>query len=220
MLIQLLLVLLLFAVVHLSFIAIAANSMRVGIKKIVFGYGPTLFHRGRLTIKALPFGGEVGVVDSSGSDQFVNRSIDYMEKPFSIQLLIALSGCIASLLVALAADWYVSIDSLVNAVFQIPLGAMFPLSLAQQYLDHIVGVYNEQSASLMIAVIFPKLIVFHLLPLPMSNGGYVVRLVIIKFYGVGSVLAKGFNYFVYLYVAIGISWWVAIAFFLWRHYAV
>ncbi len=216
MLFSLIISVFIFVFLHLGFIAVTAVLFGVGIREFSYGYGLVITRIGRFCIKAIPLGGYVGFVNSNSYEEDENSTGDYAKMPLFIQTLIAMSGCAALLLLIFIVDFELALGSLISAFEQIIFGALSPLKVAQEYLSVLNGVFLKGGFEAIFVLVCAKGIALNLLPLPSTNFGHVVHMIIRKSSGGSGVVQNIFNMFSVIYLAISASWCVAFAVFIYN----
>ena len=170
---QFLLAIVLFMVIHVSVMALCARAFGITIRRIVYGVGPTLLSIGKAQVKLLPFAGSVVLKDTREEDiDDDDRGQDiYNERPLWQQLAVLLSGVAVPLILALgllgAQGWH----SFTGAFAQIIAGALAPLSTAQQLLADGEAFAAAHGFVLVLALVSVKLCALNLLPFGGLNGG-------------------------------------------------
>lgn len=161
----------LFSAIHVSVMALCAKHMAILVLQVVYGAGPTLYARKRLSIKALPFFGNVQMKDTR---EPLHHSDDdwgaYNCQPVWKQVLLPLSGPLLLLLVSVILLGLPGWHSFLAAFAQIIDGALHPLSNAQDYLLAWDGFARSQPFWLVFALLAIKLSAFNLLPFGGLNG--------------------------------------------------
>ena len=170
---QFLLAIVLFMVIHVSVMALCARTFGITIRRIAYGVGPTLLSIGKAQVKLLPFAGSVVLKDTREEDiDDDDRGQDiYNERPLWQQLAVLLSGVAVPLILALgllgAQGWH----SFTGAFAQIIAGALAPLSTAQQLLADGEAFAAAHGFVLVLALVSVKLCALNLLPFGGLNGG-------------------------------------------------
>ncbi|AZZ91418.1 hypothetical protein EUZ85_12005 [Hahella sp. KA22] len=175
--IALLLAVLLYMPLHLTLMAVCARAFGVKVREISIGSGPLLLQAGIVSIRAILLAGYVKLKDTreerdeKGERDDVKPAPDaYDRQPAWIRAVIPLSGCFFVLAFALGVyedGW----RAFFAAFAQIFLGALSPLSVAQEYLREGAAFAASNNFILLFALVATKLSACNLLPLPHMNGG-------------------------------------------------
>jgi len=160
------------ALLHLLGIAVTARLFGVNIVEIGFGFGPKLFNTGKVSVKSLPLGGYVKLLDSrADSIEEHDNKYAFDLKPTWVRVLITLSGCVFVLLVASLFLGKDVIQVFTNSFSTIFSGAASPTGSAQVYIDSAKAYILSNPANLVFSVTAVYFAAFNLFPLPMLNGG-------------------------------------------------
>lgn len=189
----------------------------VGIREITFGMGPPLFQWKKLKVNLLPLMGSVSYVCSENEDKYVDPAVDFNCKPLFFRGFVVLSGCIMTFFIALLADWDVALASFGSAYYQLFTGAISPLDSAQTYLDAFAGSDKSPTSAYFVAVVFPKIVAFQLLPLPILSGGGLVFMAITRWFGSSSTVWKIYSQMAMITFSLYFSWLLALGNFWYRH---
>lgn len=203
--------------VHVSALALGATLAGVAIREIRVGFGPVLLRFARYRIALGPFGGFVKMKDSREEQSVAEPMQDAFDhQPGWKQALIPLSGPTALLLLALLLLGEDGWHAFIKGFSQVLVGALAPLSEAQQLLGSFNDYLRARSFLDVLGLLAAKMAAINLLPLPMLNGGAAI-LALLGFNRASErttttmqmlgVLALG---------ALWLSWTVAIAIFLLR----
>lgn len=170
---QFLLAIVLFMVIHVSVMALCARALGITIRRIAYGVGPTLLSIGKAQVKLLPFAGSVVLKDTREEDIYDDdRGNDiYNERPLWQQLAMLLSGVAVPLILALGLMGAQGWPSFTGAFAQIISGALAPLTVAQLLLADGASFAATHGFALVFALVSVKLCAFNLLPFGGLNGG-------------------------------------------------
>ena len=173
---QFLLAIVLFMVIHVSVMALCARAFGITIRIIAYGVGPTLFSIGKTQVKLLPFAGSVVLKDTREEDIYDDdRGNDiYNERPLWQQIAVLLSGVAVPLILALGLLGAQGWPSFTGAFAQIISGALAPLNMAQLLLADGASFAATHSFALVFALVSVKLCAFNLLPFGGLAGGQVL----------------------------------------------
>ncbi|MFZ4875501.1 site-2 protease family protein [Janthinobacterium sp. Mn2066] len=149
-----------------------ARCLGLVIRSITFGIGPTCYAWGKLSLKALPFSGNLTLKDSREEELQTNECLDAFNfQPVWKQVLLPLSAPLCLLLLSMAVLGFQGWTSFLSAFAQIIDGALAPLSTAQDYLHAWHPYAATQSLLMAFALLTTKLCAFNLLPFAGLNGG-------------------------------------------------
>jgi membrane-associated protease RseP (regulator of RpoE activity) len=164
--------------VHISACAAAGAGLGVTPVTISYGIGPVILRGRRILIKALPLSGYVKFkeLDDLPLDPADTRNAFDTQTP-GVQLLIAASGCIALLLIALAAAQFAGLRAFAAGFVQIIAGALAPMGHAQTLLAQAWQAVAGLPFLMVLGLVAAKLAAFNLLPLPALNGGFIAATV-------------------------------------------
>jgi membrane-associated protease RseP (regulator of RpoE activity) len=202
---------------HVMVIALAGAALGVTIREVTIGLGPTAFTVGRLRVKALPYGGAVRFKDSREEELDAADTRDALDgRPTWVQLFVGLSGCLALIALAIAALQAEGVRAFVAGFPQIVAGALSPLGAAQSLLAQAVERVAALPFVAILGLVAAKLAAFNLLPLPGANGGFVIGTVA-RAAGIARAWPQALTTALFfVYMALGISWVVALVVFLVR----
>ncbi|OYO30243.1 site-2 protease family protein [Janthinobacterium sp. PC23-8] len=217
---QFLLSIVLFMVIHVSAMALCARALGITIRRIGYGVGPALFNIGKAQIRLLPFAGSLVLKDTREEaihdDDPGNDT--YNERPLWQQIAVLLCGVAVPLALALgllgANGWH----GFTAAFAQMISGALAPLSTAQQLLADGEAFARDNAFVLVFALASLKLCAFNLLPFGGLNGGQI--LLAIARAGKPHVaweetVAK---WLLLPGLAVLLSWLLASGWYCWRHF--
>jgi membrane-associated protease RseP (regulator of RpoE activity) len=197
--------------IHVFAIALCATAFGVVIREVSVGLGPTAFNIGRLTFRAVPFGGSVRFKDSREEALEASDMRGALDgRSVLAQIVIGLSGCIALLLLAVICLQAEGVRAFFDGFGQIVIGALSPLGKAQELLAQAQQRLVGLSFLAVLGLVAAKLAAFNLMPLPGANGGFVIATIA---RGVGIARfwpAQLTPLFLLAYIAIAISWLVAL----------
>jgi len=176
---QVVLVIYLFMLLHVSTMALCARALRMDLRAISFGTGGAIWEKGLIRFAWFPFGGYVRFKDSRDEDLPDSELAGAWDRrPIAHRLAVILSAPIATIGLSLLVLRHEGWNAFIAAFGQTLHGALMPMSTAQELLA--VGAEYALTHSFMaFAALFTvKLTAFNLLPLPMLNGGQAVSLVL------------------------------------------
>lgn len=192
---------------HMFVIALCGVAFGVTVRELSLGLGPKAFSIGRLTFRALPFGGSVRFKDSreealDASD--MHGALD--GRSLLVQIVIGLSGCLVLLALAIVVLQAEGVQAFLSGFVEIVTGALSPMDKAQALLAHAHQRLAGAPFLVVLGLVAAKLAAFNLLPLPAANGGYVIAM-IARGMGVAKFWPQGLTPVLLLaYLALAISW--------------
>lgn len=161
------------AILHLGAFAVAADALKITVRRVVIGWGPALCTLGRWTFKALPFGGVVRLRDTREEPDLDISSVHPTDainlRSRAVQAAVPLAGPLALVLLAIAIRGPEGVLSVGAGFCQILRGA-FDHDYAHMLLGRLSLAAHDGLLPLL-AVIAAKVAAFNLLPLPVLNGG-------------------------------------------------
>lgn len=164
---------------HIFTIAIVAHMMDVKVREVSLGFGKQLFQFKWFKLKIFPLGGSVRMVHSSDEDlppKTISKwALNY--KPVWVQLVIASSGVIALISVAMAINSEQALSYFYSGFSQFILGAVSPTGTAQEYFAQIHSFIVQAPFITILIAVMAKLAAFNLLPLPALNGGDMLMII-------------------------------------------
>ncbi|MFZ6778747.1 site-2 protease family protein [Undibacterium sp. Ji83W] len=164
--------------VHLFSIAAAGRTAGARVLEISIGVGPVLFRYKRFVLKPLPINGYVKFLDTREhivSDDDLPFAIDRLS--LGRQIMIALSGCTALMIVAAALNGADAWQDFIALPAQYVMGALSPFGTAQTLLHEAWRVINTTALLSLLGITAAKLAAFNLLPLAGSNGSHIINAV-------------------------------------------
>lgn len=202
---------------HAFVIALCGAALGVKVREVSIGLGPLAFSIGRLSFRALPFGGAVRFKDSREEEIDASDMRDAFDgRSVFIQIVIGLSGCIALLAIAGVTLQAEGIRAFIDGFAQIVVGALSPMGKAQALLAQAQQKLAGLPFLAVLGLVAAKLAAFNLMPLPAANGGFVIATI-----GRGLGVAKYWPaqltpVLLLAYLALAVSWLVALAVYLLR----
>ncbi|MGM3277691.1 site-2 protease family protein [Ralstonia sp. 24A2] len=157
---------------HLTTFAVVGTAFRIPVREMTLGFGPQLIRLGRVRIRLLPLGGSVRFKDLSEDGLTEDDLLGALDtQPLWMQLVLALSGGIMLLAVALALLQLEALPTFIHGFAQIVLGALSPAGDAQTFLAQAHQAILQGPFTMLLGGVAAKFAAFNLLPLPATNGG-------------------------------------------------
>lgn len=182
-LVQLILAACLINAIHLLGFVVAARVFGVRVVTVAYGVGPVLWRKGPLEIRAIPLGGHVKFRDTQteGGEDEEERERPVHDgttedafncKPRWVQAVMTLGGSVMVIALASATiGGRLALHETLAGFRQLFLGAMGPLSTAQEYIGALHAATRTEGFLVLLGVIAAKFAAFNLLPIPPLNGG-------------------------------------------------
>ncbi|MDQ0073087.1 membrane-associated protease RseP (regulator of RpoE activity) [Variovorax boronicumulans] len=210
----------LLAALHIAVMAVLGNWLGIKVRRIAFGIGPVLLSRGLFELRLLPLGGSVTLKDTRVEwvpDDVQASYFDdaFNHRPRAVQVLLPLLGAAALVLVAVVLHPGSGLVSVGSGFVQIVAGALGPLSTAQALLEGTRASVVQYGFVSLLGLVAAKLAALNLLPLSATNGGQALLALMTRDLrsAPSQRLAKLSAWSAWLWVALALSWLVAIGFF-------
>jgi membrane-associated protease RseP (regulator of RpoE activity) len=193
---------------HVLIMALVGTALGAKIIDYGFSFGPTLFQfkMGQINFKinAIPLGGYVKFTD------------DFESLASWKQIVTALSGCLALVLVAiLLLGFDDGFGKFGRGFSQILWGAFSPLSAGKGLVSALADFGRHQSFAACVGLFASKLAALNLLPIGALNGGAVLIILLKSIMRVAQNLIDQYQFFsLFVYLALGLSWLIALVSFL------
>lgn len=161
---------------HLGAIALAAMQFGIPVREIHYGWGPTLLRIGPLRIKPLVFAGSVVLKDGGAEGLEGDAKRDAFDsQPRMTRLLIGCAGPFALLTLSLLVSPFDGLGQVGSGFVQYVEGALSPFGQAQRLLRLAAEAAGGLDFVPLLGLVAAKAAAFNLLPLPGSNGGFLLQ---------------------------------------------
>ncbi|WP_444944598.1 site-2 protease family protein [Microbulbifer sp. ZKSA006] len=214
--IELLISIKIFMILHISTIAAFLVLFGVKIKELSYGVGPTLLSIDKLKIQPIPISGYVRTLDSREdtlNEEEKRYTLD--GQPLGVQVFLPLSGCIVVFFISYLFLGRDSLNLFVSAFQEIILGGLNPLSTGQDLIQRSRDFIQQSSLISIIATVQIKLVAFNLLPLTVLNGGQAIVNLIKMGKPEASWEIKAANISFILAMYLYVSWSFAMIYYVW-----
>ena len=197
--------------VHLGAIALAAMQFGIPIREIHYGWGPTLLRLGPLRIKPLVFAGSVVLKDGSAEGLEGDAKRDAFDsQPRMTRLLIGCAGPFALLV-----SPFDGLGQVGSGFVQYVEGALSPFGQAQRLLRLAAEAAGGLDFVPLLGLVAAKTAAFNLLPLPGSNGGFLLQALFERTELARRWPPQATQAALLLFLGSMLSWLLALAAFLW-----
>ena len=214
--IELLISITVFMVIHTSSMALFMPIFGVKVMEVSYGIGPTLLSVGKFKFQPIPIGGYVRALDSREeelTDEDLSGALNH--QPVATQVFLPLSGCILIILISFLILGESAITSLISGFQDVIFGALRPLTEGQEIIQRSRDFIQSSTLITVIAVVQLKFVALNLMPLSTLNGGQAI--VNLLKMGKPAVDWENIVFKISLLVAlvIALSWGSALLYYVW-----
>jgi membrane-associated protease RseP (regulator of RpoE activity) len=210
----------LLAALHIAVMAALGRCLGIAVRRVSLGFGPVLLSLGVFELRLLPIAGSVAFKDTRTEEVSDDLPAGYFDdafnhKPRAIQVLLPLAGAASLAGVALLLHPSSALASIGHGFVQIVAAGLSPLGTAQRLIEGARAFAAQQGFVPLVGMVAAKLAALNLLPLPAMNGGQALLALLKRDLreDTSPWLQRLIEWGLWLWVALALSWLVAIGYF-------